>query len=546
MWIPGVHRNATWHTPTVLPVAERRGPVLNFNALGELLKNSVLEYFQYQDSTTAVCNVDAPSTLLIQTLCQCSTLSQGVDDCTLISTQPRVKAGTALVCTGFATKLISKPATIFFSQNSSSNLGECVKLDVSYIPYVYYYTTEVPLLSSIWYLIHDVDSLVVFNQDGMIVGVIVSNGIQMILSSTTGSFLVNVEICFIPERLTNTSTNPIIEFNDYTIFDIGIDIASDNVTKIFPLGLQTRLVDALYCARIPNISSNSSFFLILRNSNWQEEGATYLTKGEIIYMAIVGCCYIITFFWSLYIVSLNRANVLLLMFIYLSLLLIWRGIHLLITAGSWGAIQSSVLSEPPIFFFFGAISVLAVQFHFIFLSVRSADTKILESVKKVNFVIAILLFSILLTVILVSELVEDAGERVKSCYNRVDEGVKRWSAMPILTLVYLCVLGILSIPVGLGILISGYRINNLARKHNLYTEMTLKYFTIGLILCVTVLIFTTHLIVYGNVTSVRANIWLRLTFLWIFEGVPVLVLFIFSLYSAKNSSAASVGKFSEK
>eukprot|EP01126_Amoeba_proteus_P053058 TRINITY_DN6450_c0_g1_i1.p1 TRINITY_DN6450_c0_g1~~TRINITY_DN6450_c0_g1_i1.p1 ORF type:complete len:573 (-),score=76.18 TRINITY_DN6450_c0_g1_i1:152-1870(-) len=543
MWIPGVYRKATWHLPTVLPVSERRGPLLNFNTLGELLKNSVSQYFQYQYSTEAVCNIDAPSTLLTQTLCQCPNISQGVAACNLAYKELNVKAGTTLVCTGFATHLVSKPATLSFPQNSVSKSGECVLVEVSYVPYVYFYTSEVPLLSSVWYLVHDVDSLLVFNQAGgeLIVGIIVSNGIHVALHSSTDSFLVDVMICFIPERLINTTSDPIVNFRDYEIFDIGVHVDSNSVMKVVPLGLVASFSNGSYCATIPNVSSNRSFFLILRSSNWRDSGATYLTKGEVIYMAIVGCCYVIVFFWSLCVVFLNRENILLLMFLYLSVLLIWRGIHLLITAGSWGSIQSSVLSEPPIFFYFGAISVLATQFHFIYISVKSTNMRLLEWVKKVNFVIGVLLLSILLTVILVSELVSDSGTRIKSCFNRVDEGVKRWSAMPILTLVYLCVLGILSVPVGVGILLSGYRINALARQNN-YMQMTSKYFAIGLILCSCVLIFATHLIVYGNITSVRANIWLRLTFLWVFEGVPILVLLIFSFFNSGSNSSVNAGK----
>ena len=113
----------------------------------------------------------------------------------------------------------------------------------------------------------------------------------------------------------------------------------------------------------------------------------------------------------------------------------WRAIHLLTTCGSRGTIQSSGLSEPPIFFYYGTVSVLAVMYH----TVRTEPdkNKHRDKMNITNLIIGVVLYSVLLAIILISELVEEGDLRIKSCYGRVDEGPKPWPVTRIITLVYL-------------------------------------------------------------------------------------------------------------
>ena len=78
----------------------------------------------------------------------------------------------------------------------------------------------------------------------------------------------------------------------------------DNIT-ISPLGISltnsTSSDNELIWCGVVNIIENSTYFLVIRDSdpNWDDQPKSYMSEGEQIYIAIIGCFYILVFFWSL-------------------------------------------------------------------------------------------------------------------------------------------------------------------------------------------------------------------------------------------------------
>lgn len=123
------------------------------------------------------------------------------------------------------------------------------------------------------------------------------------------------------------------------------------------------------------------------------------------------------------------------MYISLSIFMAWRAVHLLVIAGSDATIQSPALSEPPIFFYFSTVSVLAVMYHVIRTNQDISQHR--PAMLRLNVIINAILIAVLLVVIFVSEFVEDSTARETSCFGRVDQGVPDWPAQRIIALVYL-------------------------------------------------------------------------------------------------------------
>jgi hypothetical protein len=125
------------------------------------------------------------------------------------------------------------------------------------------------------------------------------------------------------------------------------------------------------------------------------------------------------------------------MYISLSIFMAWRAIFLLIIAGTNGRTQSPALSEPPIFFYFSMVAILAVMYHVVRTNQDTAQHR--TAMLRLNIIINTILIAVLLVVIFVSEFVQDDIERVTTCYGRVDLGVTAWPAQRIIALVYLYV-----------------------------------------------------------------------------------------------------------
>eukprot|EP01126_Amoeba_proteus_P050514 TRINITY_DN5978_c0_g1_i4.p2 TRINITY_DN5978_c0_g1~~TRINITY_DN5978_c0_g1_i4.p2 ORF type:complete len:348 (+),score=38.11 TRINITY_DN5978_c0_g1_i4:1108-2151(+) len=316
--------------------------------------------------------------------------------------------------------------------------------------------------------------------------------------------------------------------SQFTVFDFAV-AGSDN--RVIPMGVDVQLKNNAYCGIINNIANNTVFFLVLRDSasDWADQPVTYLSKGEQIYMAIIGTIYILVSFWTVLATYWNWNKVLWLMYVFLMVFLGWRGIHLLVLAGSMGTIQSPGLSEPPIFFYFLTVSVLAVMYQVV--RTVSDKSKHKNTMLVANVIISLILFSILLVVIFVSVFVKDTDLYLRECYSRIDLGIKPWPSQKIVSLVYLCVLGILSTLFGFAILFSGFKLqqtlNEGSKMKVSSTEKTSnKYFFLAMLLCTSIICLANQLIIFGNITQTRGIVYLRLTLLWFFEiPSPIALLF---------------------
>eukprot|EP01126_Amoeba_proteus_P009160 TRINITY_DN13473_c0_g1_i1.p1 TRINITY_DN13473_c0_g1~~TRINITY_DN13473_c0_g1_i1.p1 ORF type:complete len:278 (+),score=30.56 TRINITY_DN13473_c0_g1_i1:61-834(+) len=231
-----------------------------------------------------------------------------------------------------------------------------------------------------------------------------------------------------------------------------------------------------------------------------------------------------------------------LMILFLSVFLCWRGIHLLVTAASSGTIQSTGLSEPPIFFYFSAIFTLSIFYHTLREYALSDERELRNIRMRFNFLMFLFLFSVLLVVILVSEFVRNGALRITSCYGRVDEGIVNWPVTRIINLVYLCVLGILSLICGTTILVTGYNLSEKIFQLNVSEsskKTAMRYYLLGLLLSFCVFCLAGHLLIFGNIYSTRGIIWLRLSLLWVFE--LIIPLWLFSGITKKSENSTKSG-----
>jgi len=542
-WRPGSIRQAQWVTPTLLPYT---APIatLDYLTLGSDVTNAIQTYYQYQERTGATCRISAPTTLTENALCQCSYYN--TDDVTnstcnpLSETSLTVLSGVSLICTGFTNTLSSYPATFNFPSNSVSIDGECVTVESRFRSLLYYHTDEVPPLSSIfWFDPITPDTLVAKNENGAEVGVIVSQGTTIDTSGDSGASLTNVQLCI--TRTSSILETPTRSYDPsvFTIPDIGI--ATNGSAVVIPIGATMSVYsNATYCTTLSTLEP-VTYFLVFRMTgldDWNTTKVSYLDRGEQVYIGVIGCLYVIVFFWSLFAIYWNWDKVLWMMYISIAIFMVWRAVHLLIISGSNAAIQSPALSEPPIFFYFSTITILAVMYHVI--RTNQDISKHRPAMLRLNVIINSILIAILLVVIFVSEFVDSSIVRETSCYGRVDLGVPQWPAQRIIALVYLCVLCSMSIVFGLAILISGYLLQdelNKGAKNKVSREekTSNKYFGLALLLSLSVMCLCSQLLLFGNIQSTRTIIWLRLTLLWIFELPSIVALLTYSTIQARKS-----------
>eukprot|EP01126_Amoeba_proteus_P050516 TRINITY_DN5978_c0_g1_i8.p1 TRINITY_DN5978_c0_g1~~TRINITY_DN5978_c0_g1_i8.p1 ORF type:complete len:749 (+),score=83.36 TRINITY_DN5978_c0_g1_i8:327-2249(+) len=191
-WRAGTSRKATWHQPTLFPQADYTS-TLDYANLGLSIYNSINTLFQFQGRTRATCEVLSPAISLSNLLCQCQNFSSELDEsCSIYSS---VTGGLVRVCYGYSNTMTVLPGIFEFSNTSISAPTECADVKGSYRSNLYYHTTIIPPLSSVFWLNPRTDdTLVCVNKNDAFVGVLISDGVLVNVEVNEGVSVNNVQV----------------------------------------------------------------------------------------------------------------------------------------------------------------------------------------------------------------------------------------------------------------------------------------------------------------------------------------------------------------
>jgi len=249
-------------------------------------------------------------------------------------------------------------------------------------------------------------------------------------------------------------------WGDAEMFPV-IDFGFRTENTIVPMNLTDSIkyveVSDWFCGIIEEMNSGDTVVLITRVKDYESYRKTSLRVSANVIVSICAFLYALLTVMSAYFAYRFQESALLLVLAWMTVHGVWRTVHLIVVAASWGTVESSVLSEPPTFLRSSCVAELVILFE---TSLILDKTQIPRLRMLYRLMINIPLYLFMIAIIVLSYELPEGDLRYFSCFGFLDEGANPWPNSKILNVSYISTLSLLTLLKAIQLLRSAAKIES--------------------------------------------------------------------------------------
>jgi len=539
-WIPGVSRNAVWRSRAAIPRNQWNNNTINFAAVESLYFGGVQLQSTFASKSSTLCTVNRDQVALFTVACDCT--GSGATAATCFGGSGTVPVGLGNACAATVSNITAPPGWLYFAADSIAD--GCVGVSLSQISANLYKGGTQLTLSGNFAQFRQEQLYPVKNINTATVGQIIGDGLQVDLSSTTGTKIVkSAKICLNP-------LYPLNLYDDYTVPAFGH--VEDGV--MVPIGITVTNQSGLLCADLTNIFNSSTYFPIILKQTWATEPLN-LYPGYTLYLVyILGAVFCATAAFSIYKMAVvvygrvkhfRRFRVSQLMIVFIFLFNGVRGVYfflLPIGFNAKSAVSDYVLVVLPTFFYFTAFTIIVSLWAVVCLQpMVKSNLSFDKLVNRLNLIINTLLYLFFILICLLFQYLQitppsDCGARVLV--------VAAVAVQANLALVYAVVIAFISFVVGIGFIAFGSKLfaelnTNTSKRLSKKTRLQKQTFIITLVCSISFILHCIFILILA--TLKQANIIFSFVGLLVTEVAPSFILLAVSENLKESSSSSTSG-----
>eukprot|EP01126_Amoeba_proteus_P065185 TRINITY_DN9225_c0_g4_i10.p1 TRINITY_DN9225_c0_g4~~TRINITY_DN9225_c0_g4_i10.p1 ORF type:complete len:518 (-),score=58.65 TRINITY_DN9225_c0_g4_i10:1061-2518(-) len=286
-WKGGRPRHPTW-TQRKYDLRYVNGTIFDFLSFTQKFQQAVDALYNQEVQSFLFCQYSRTNELLANIVCNCI---EGKSEVICSQGSGKAISDIATYCSGYKGNLVSPPFTFLFTQTSAKD-RLCHTLYFQSVSITLYLGSgNKPHLTSVIINFSENYRWGLRNNNSALWGKVLTDGIYIYTSNSTHvQYFYNVTF-----TVTKFTERWYPEIADYPILDLAYSLPGS--TFLIPMNLSVSLTTDMsaYSVTVPVLTTDRTYFVVLRVHDWDTLERNVFSNGEIAYMSVIESCYVVLF-----------------------------------------------------------------------------------------------------------------------------------------------------------------------------------------------------------------------------------------------------------